>query len=148
VLTEICHLRCKTTDVSGYCKLISCYSTDSERPHRCLHLPSSTYYLPTYHASISASLVHARYSRTSQLAGTCPHNCPFPWWNRCPYLIMVSWTHPNPYPPNGISVGSAVLAQLVVVCDKQIDRARCICSGSRIASVHDMHAMRPNSRLH
>jgi len=36
---------------------------------------------------------------------------------------MVSWTHPNPYPQNGISVGSAVLAQLVVVCDKQKEHA-------------------------
>jgi len=50
-----------------------------------------------------------------------PLRLPIPWGIPTHTEYTVSWAHPRPN-PNGISVGSAVLAQVIVMSNRQTDR--------------------------
>jgi len=59
-----------------------------------------------------------------------PQKCPFPWGDLDRIQYMVLWTRMS-QPPNGISIGSAVFAQLTRLPNTQthIDHATCdVCS--------------------
>ena len=53
---------------------------------------------------------------------------------------MVPWVHPSPR-PNGISNGSATLAQLIVISNTQTDIQR----PWNIGNINSVHAMQPNN---
>ena len=51
---------------------------------------------------------------TLQWAALFPQNCPFAWRDLGPHLLIVPWAH-HVNMPNGISIGSAVFAQITTV---------------------------------
>ena len=69
-------------------------------------------------------------------------NAPFPWSIRAP-LNTLPWAHLNPH-PNGVSIGSAVLAQLTVVTNRNTHRPRYICSNihGRVFALHGWDCLR------
>ena len=103
-----------------------CYSTDSERPHRCCHLPIKVGSIDRT-PNIPCTLLYSLYSTMGQ---EMPTKLPF---------LRGSKPSPNTWflgptgvhIPNNISVGSCVSARLMVATNGQTDRQhrpRYICS--------------------
>jgi len=86
----------------------------------------------------------------SRWARRCPppeKNCLFPWetWT---HRISLTW-FPRPiqiHIPNGLSIGSAVLAQRMVVANREMHRPGHICGNRQHLCTGCMHAMRSKSR--
>ena len=86
--------------------ITSCCSTYSERPRRCCHLPND------FGSRWISPILH------NGQGDFPPQHYHFPWGSGPP---------PGVHNSSAISIGSAVLAQLTVVTNRQTDRARYIC---------------------
>jgi len=74
-----------------------------------------------------------------------PKNCPFEWEDLDPHLTHGSLGQPESTAKNGISIGSAVFAELKLVIDLQTDRPRySICNNRPHLHGSDM---RPNNEF-
>ena len=95
--------------------ITTCCSTDCEKPHRCCHLPNYVENIDRT-PDISCNL---------QLSGSdIPQSAPSPGGSM-PHQNMVTWAHKST-PPNGISILSAVLAQIMT--NRHTDGPRYNCS--------------------
>jgi len=112
--------------------IVNCRSTDSERPHhRCCQLPNncvSRQMFPTLHDGLE------NFSPPQKLSFPLGRSAPVPTNH------MVFWANRS---PNGLSIGSAVLAQLTVMSKKLTQRDLCCGSFAPVQSYNETLWMSP-----